>query len=102
MIVGRSNLHMNKIEVDVGLIDTDYRGALKIKLKNKSTCTKTICAGSPFAQLVLFLTNYLPIKETSELFLPWSKDGEDIVLQSNKRRRGGFGSTGSTIVESGS
>ena len=65
----------------VGVIDSDYRGEVKIPLYNDSRSTKRIYHGDRIAQLVIM--PYLAV------------DLEEVLnLDSTERGKGGFGSTG--------
>lgn len=80
---GRSGL---VIPNSVGVIDSDYRGNLKVILKNTATCAQTINIGDRIAQLVI-----VPIiVPTFELF----EGSEEDWKYSTARGTGGFGSTG--------
>ena len=65
----------------VGVIDSDYRGEIKIALHNDTNSIKTIAGGDRIAQLVVL--PYLPIK---------FKEVDE--LTETERGSGGFGSTG--------
>ncbi len=64
----------------VGVIDSDYRGEIKVALHNHSTQEKTVASGERIAQIVI--TPYLKC------------DFEEGELSSTVRGEGGFGSTG--------
>ena len=64
----------------VGVIDSDYRGEIKVALHNHSTQEKTVGTGERIAQIVI--TPYLKC------------DFEEGELSSSERGIGGFGSTG--------
>ncbi|MEG1887397.1 MAG: dUTP diphosphatase [Oscillospiraceae bacterium] len=65
----------------VGVIDSDYRGEIKVGLVNLSNDEYTVCAGDRIAQIV-FSPVILPVLcETDE-------------IQATDRGSGGFGSTG--------
>ena len=65
----------------VGVIDSDYRGEIKVALFNHSKETRTVLKGERIAQMVI--TPYLKVEyeEVEE-------------LSSTQRGEGGFGSTG--------
>lgn len=67
----------------VGVIDSDYRGEIKVAIFNQSGADKTIKKGERVAQLVI--TPYLRAEFTQT-------SAED--LSDTKRGTGGFGSTG--------
>lgn len=65
----------------VGVIDSDYRGEIKVALHNHGKEPQTVCKGERVAQMVItpyFSVNYV---ETSD-------------LDQTERGEGGFGSTG--------
>ena len=64
----------------VGVIDSDYRGEIKVALHNHSTQEKTVASGERIAQIVI--TPYLKC------------DFEEGDLSSTTRGGSGFGSTG--------
>ena len=66
----------------VGVIDSDYRGEVKVALHNDSTMDRTIEPGERIAQLVI-----LPYYKTDEFV-------ETDELEETARGVGGFGSTG--------
>lgn len=68
-----------------GIIDSDYRGELKILLQNASDTMFTVFPGDRIAQLVF-------MKHECPAFLPVPELGE------TQRGSGGFGSTGGTGV----
>lgn len=65
----------------VGVIDSDYRGELKVALYNQSSKTQTIAAGERIAQLVIAPYLAASFEEAAE-------------LSDTSRGTGGFGSTG--------
>ena len=65
----------------VGVIDSDYRGEIKVALHNHGTEPQTVLKGERVAQMVI--TNYYP-----------SNYVECDSLDDTKRGEGGFGSTG--------
>lgn len=65
----------------VGLIDSDYRGEVKVALINHSGSDFTIHDGDRIAQLVLLPVPYVSMFETD-------------ALEDTLRGQGGFGSTG--------
>lgn len=66
----------------VGVIDSGYRGEVKVMLVNQGRFAQTIVDGERLAQLVIV---------SCELPVPWPVDGLD---ESVDGRVGGFGSTG--------
>ena len=66
----------------VGVIDSDYRGELKVALYNQSGKSQTISAGERIAQLVIAPYLSASFEEADE-------------LSDTERGSGGFGSTGS-------
>ena len=65
----------------VGVIDSDYRGEIKVALHNHSNVSQTILKGERVAQMVI--TNYYPCTYI-----------ESDSLDKTTRGEGGFGSTG--------
>ena len=65
----------------VGVIDSDYRGEIKVALYNQSDAPQAVAAGERIAQIVIapFLHAEYEVKET---------------LSDTERGEGGFGSTG--------
>lgn len=64
----------------VGVIDSDYRGEIKVVLYNQSSETRTIAAGERIAQIVV---------------APYVRcEFEEGDIDSTARGEGGFGSTG--------
>ena len=66
----------------VGVIDSDYRGEVKVALHNDTNTLKTITAGDRIAQLIVM--DYFFISDFEEVN----------VLSDTSRAEGGFGSTG--------
>ncbi len=65
----------------VGVVDSDYRGEVKVALHNHSNAEQTVCAGERVAQLVI--TPYIAAQFV-----------EKEELEETARGAGGFGSTG--------
>ena len=65
----------------VGVIDSDYRGELKVGVINQKRENYTIMPGERIAQLVIMPVSRMPVCEVSE-------------LSDTDRGEGGFGSTG--------
>ena len=65
----------------VGVIDSDYRGEVKVALHNDSNVIRTVSPGARIAQLVIM--PYFPLQ---------MEEAEDISV--TVRNTGGFGSTG--------
>ena len=66
----------------VGVIDSDYRGEVKVALHNDTNTLKTITAGDRIAQLIVM--DYFFISDFEEVN----------VLSDTNRDTSGFGSTG--------
>ena len=66
----------------VGVIDSDYRGEVKVALHNDTNTLKTITAGDRIAQLIVM--DYFFISDFEEVN----------VLSDTSRDTSGFGSTG--------
>ena len=65
----------------VGVIDSDYRGEIKVALHNHSSLARTVAAGERIAQLVIAPVVHAVFAESEE-------------LGKTERGEGGFGSTG--------
>ena len=66
----------------VGVIDSDYRGEIKVALHNDTNTLKTVTAGDRIAQLIIM--DYFFVSDFEEVN----------VLSDTSRAEGGFGSTG--------
>ena len=81
-IASRSGLSVNSnIEVGAGWIDSDYRGALMVELKNLSSKPYKVSQGDRIAQLVILPVVDVEIEVVSH-------------LEETARGSSGFGSTG--------
>lgn len=81
-VASRSGLSVkNDIEVGAGVIDSDYRGELKVVLRNLSGIGFLAKAGDRIAQLIIEKIITPPVTEVDE-------------LTNTMRGAGGFGSTG--------
>lgn len=80
-IASRSGLAVKGIEVGAGVIDADYRGEVKVLLRNFGTESLKINHGDRVAQLIL-----------EKITTPYPIEVED--LDDTTRGVGGFGSTG--------
>lgn len=83
LVVVRSSLGIKRrigLANDVGIIDSDYRGEIKLALHNRSPQAQTINRGERVAQLII-----TPISLD-----PW----QEAPLDTTERGPGGFGSTG--------
>jgi dUTP pyrophosphatase len=86
-IATRSSLAIKGVEVGAGVIDSDYRGEVKVVLHNLSPSTPaTIKSGDRIAQLII-----LPILTPTTHEVPL--DQFDVTFPTG-RGVGGFGSTG--------
>lgn len=65
----------------LGIIDSDYRGEVKIALHNHSSVTQIIKANERIAQLIIVPYSMIELEEVEE-------------LSNTERGDGGFGSTG--------
>lgn len=83
-VAPRSGLSNKGFDVGAGVIDSGYRGEIKVLMINNSTEDRTFHVGNKFAQLILTKIMDRPILEKVE------------DLPSSERGEGGFGSTGST------
>ena len=66
----------------VGVIDSDYRGEVKVALHNDTNTLKTIAKGDRIAQLIVM--DYYFVSDFEEVN----------ILSGTDRGKGGFGSTG--------
>lgn len=71
----------NGIEKGAGVIDSDYRGELKVLLYNHSDESYPICRGDRIAQMLI-----VPVFQEQPIIVE--------ELDSTERGEGGFGSTG--------
>ena len=84
LVFARSGLAVKQgisLSNSVGVIDSDYRGELKVGLINHSDKEFTVSGGDRIAQLMVTYALPLPIVEAEE-------------LSATERGEGGFGSTG--------
>lgn len=84
LVYSRSGLslkHGIHMANDVGVIDSDYRGELKVPIHNRSDVDYTISNGDRIAQLVI-----------TPIFTPETEEVDE--LSDTVRGEGGFGSTG--------
>lgn len=84
LLFGRSGLgvkHGITLANSVGVIDSDYRGELKVGLCNLSDTPYTVQPNERIAQLVITPVLPLPVEQVDE-------------LDETARGKGGFGSTG--------
>jgi len=78
----RSGLSVkSNIETGAGWIDSDYRGELKVELKNLSAVPYKISCGDRIAQLIVLSLADVQIEAVEE-------------VENTLRNSGGFGSTG--------
>lgn len=77
----RSSLAARGITTDAGVIDSDYRGEIKVIVVNRGPKSHQICPGDKIAQMVLLQHGTFPVVLVQKL--------TDTV-----RGAGGFGSTG--------
>ena len=82
-IAPRSGLAVSEIDVSAGVVDSDYRGELKVLLINNSTNDLHVDKGDRIAQLVIERIY------NDEFNLVTEEELED-----SNRGEGGFGSTG--------
>lgn len=81
MIKDRSSMAMDYFYTHAGIIDSDYRGEVKVLLHNDDTTWKEIKKGQRIAQLILLPCSQMCIEITD-------------TLSMTERNEGGFGSTG--------
>ena len=89
-IISRSSLVLiDRVTIEGGLIDSDYRGIVQAILFNHSTKAFTVKEGERIAQVVFmrkFDANFIEANSLEE-------------LGSTERQQGGFGSTGKTVIK---
>lgn len=81
IIKDRSGMAYKRIITHAGVVDSDYRGEVKVLLENAGDRLTHIIAGDRIAQMLILPCPYVCIEETSE-------------LDETSRGSGGFGSTG--------
>ncbi len=79
-IAPRSSLALKHLTVEGGVVDSDYRGEIKVLLKNNSSTPFQIATGQKIAQFIFESANTPMIEVTTS-------------LQSTLRGKDGFGST---------
>jgi len=82
-IASRSGLAVSEIDVGAGVVDSDYRGELKVLLINNSTNDYHVDKGDRIAQLVI-----------EKIYKDDFEVVDEDVLDNSVRGEGGFGSTG--------
>ena len=87
-IYPRSSFVINKITVDAGLIDSDYRGIVEILFVNHSNKAFTMPTGDRAAQIVFI----------EQFNVRFEKVNKRELVGVTKRGEGGFGSTGGVTV----
>jgi dUTP pyrophosphatase len=81
MIKDRSGMAMDYYYTHAGIIDSDYRGEVKVLLHNDDSTWKEIKKGQRIAQLLLIPCPQMTVSIVDELSM-------------TERNQGGFGSTG--------
>lgn len=84
IIKDRSSMALRGIHTYGGVIDSSYRGELKVILNNLSETAQTIAPGQKFAQMVIIAHYAEPVEVVRSLE----------ALSNSDRGEGGFGSTG--------
>ena len=87
MIKSRSGNAVKGIDVQAGVIDSDYRGNVKVLLHNTSPYAFSFQRGDRIAQLIILKHESPEIVEVAD-------------LSSTLRNHGGFGSTGVNVIRS--
>lgn len=82
-LYSRSSLSLKFLDVASGVIDSDYRGAIKVVMFNHSSEPMNLDMGQRFAQIVFHKRPKIEIEEV-----------DDIPETETARGSGGFGSTG--------
>ena len=84
-LLSRSSTAKKEVSVEGGVIDADYRGPIKIMLRNQSQEPFSFKIGDPpVVQIVLIKITTPPVQEVSTL--------------TETQRQGGFGSTNTTAI----
>lgn len=86
----RSSLAVKGIDVSAGVIDSDYRGEVKILLCNNSREVQNIECGTRVAQIIFMKHEFFVMDEA---FLDF-EENEELPHPHQRTRMGGFGSTG--------
>jgi dUTP pyrophosphatase len=84
IIKDRSSMALRGVHTYGGVIDSGYRGEIKVILNNLSQTEQPISVGQKFAQMVIVAYHAEPVEVTDTLD----------ALSSTERGAGGFGSTG--------
>lgn len=82
-VAPRSGLSVSEIDVGAGVVDSDYRGIIKVLLINNRTTDYVVDKGDRIAQLIIekiYTEHFIQVEEEE--------------LSSSDRGSGGFGSTG--------
>lgn len=80
MLKSRSSLAVKGLDVVAGVIDSDYRGPVKVVLHNSSTRNLTVHKGDKVAQMLLLPVAAMEVVKVEK-------------LNETQRGTGGFGST---------
>lgn len=89
-ITPRSSLGSKGIDVLAGVVDSDYRGEVKVLLINLSHVDVSFTKGQAVAQLIIEKILLLPVADVSHI-----EATSYIVMEGvHQKREGGFGSTG--------
>ena len=80
-IASRSSMAMKGIDVCAGVIDSDYRGEIKVLLYNTKDEPFEVNLGDRIAQIIFTRVEYFNFQVVSD-------------LANSQRGEGGFGSTG--------
>lgn len=87
-IASRSGLSVEfNLEVGAGWIDSDFRGEVKVELKNLGSADYEVATGDRVAQLIILLTAETKLVPVDQ-------------LESTSRGTSGFGSTGRRTTKS--
>lgn len=81
LVKDRSSMSLRGLVTRAGVIDSDYRGELKVVLHNESSGTVRVDQGTRVAQLIVLPVSTVPGVEV-------------YTLGDTERGAGGFGSTG--------
>ena len=83
LLKSRSSMALRGLDVEAGVIDSDYRGNVQVMLSNNTSCehATTVHRGDKIAQMVVLPVPSMTVCEVEE-------------LDDTERGCGGFGSTG--------
>lgn len=81
ILKSRSSMALKGLDVEAGVIDSDYRGHVQVLLQNTGQVNMTVHKGDKIAQMIILPAPAMTVCEVDE-------------LDDTERGYGGFGSTG--------